>query len=63
MTKHQTEPKNTEKKQKKQEELDVCQKAPEFAEHHRLEDDDMPCADGRGGKGAGVEQSGTGGSK
>ena len=28
---------------------DVCQKAPEWAEHSRLRDDDMPCDDGRAG--------------
>lgn len=53
MTQQQSEPKNTDtdKERKRQEELEVCQKAPELAEHHRLQDDDMPCADGRGGKG------------
>ena len=29
---------------------EVCTKAPEWAEHQRLEDDDMPCDDGRSGK-------------
>lgn len=28
---------------------DVCQKAPEFAEHYRIGDDDQPCDDGRSG--------------
>jgi hypothetical protein len=28
---------------------DVCQKAPEWAEHARLDDDDEPCDDGRSG--------------
>ncbi len=28
---------------------EVCQKAPEFAEHYRMEDTDAPCDDGRGG--------------
>ena len=28
---------------------DVCQKAPEWAEHARLSDDDEPCDDGRTG--------------
>lgn len=28
---------------------DVCAKAPEWAEHQRLNDDDMPCDDGRSG--------------
>jgi hypothetical protein len=28
---------------------DTCRKAPEWAEHQRLEDDDMPCDDGRSG--------------
>lgn len=28
---------------------DVCQKAPEWAEHSRLHDDDEPCDDGRTG--------------
>jgi len=32
------------------EELDVCVKAPEWAEHQRLDDDDLPCEDGRRGK-------------
>lgn len=31
-------------------EPDVCVKAPEWAEHQRLDDDDMPCDDGRSGK-------------
>lgn len=31
-------------------EPDVCVKAPEWAEHQRLEDDDLPCDDGRSGK-------------
>ena len=34
---------------------EVCQKAPEFAEHHRLQDEDMPCEDGRGGRGVDEE--------
>jgi nicotinamidase/pyrazinamidase len=29
---------------------DACQKAPEWAEHARLEDNDQPCDDGRSGK-------------
>ena len=28
---------------------DVCQKAPEWAEHARLNDEDEPCDDGRTG--------------
>jgi len=28
---------------------DVCQKAPEWAEHSRLQDADEPCDDGRSG--------------
>jgi len=28
---------------------DVCRKAPEWAEHARLHDDDQPCDDGRTG--------------
>jgi hypothetical protein len=28
---------------------DVCQKAPEWAEHSRLNDEDEPCDDGRWG--------------
>lgn len=28
---------------------DLCQKAPEWAEHARLNDDDEPCDDGRTG--------------
>jgi nicotinamidase/pyrazinamidase len=31
-------------------EIDVCQKAPEWAEHARFEDSDQPCDDGRSGK-------------
>jgi transketolase len=31
-------------------EMEVCQKAPELAEHQRLSDLDQPCDDGRGGK-------------
>jgi nucleotide-binding universal stress UspA family protein len=30
--------------------IDACQKAPEWAEHARLEDTDQPCDDGRSGK-------------
>jgi len=30
--------------------IDTCQKAPEWAEHARLEDIDQPCDDGRSGK-------------
>jgi len=30
-------------------EIDVCQKAPEWAEHARFEDTDLPCDDGRSG--------------
>jgi len=41
------------KKQQPQEEsaskLDVCQKAPEWAEHERFADEDEPCDDSRGG--------------
>jgi hypothetical protein len=29
---------------------DVCIKAPEWAEHQRLDDDDLPCDDGRSGR-------------
>lgn len=29
---------------------DVCIKAPEWAEHQRLFDDDLPCDDGRSGR-------------
>jgi len=29
---------------------DICVKAPEWAEHQRLDDDDMPCDDGRSGR-------------
>lgn len=29
---------------------DMCVKAPEWAEHQRLWDDDVPCDDGRSGK-------------
>ena len=28
---------------------DICQKAPEWAEHSRLHDEDEPCDDGRTG--------------
>lgn len=31
-------------------EQDACTKAPEWAEHQRLTDDDMPCDDGRSGR-------------
>ena len=31
-------------------EIDACQKAPEWAEHARFEDTDLPCDDGRSGK-------------
>jgi hypothetical protein len=31
-------------------EPDVCTKAPEWAEHERLSDSDMPCDDGRSGR-------------
>jgi nicotinamidase/pyrazinamidase len=31
-------------------ETDTCQKAPEWAEHARFEDTDLPCDDGRSGK-------------
>lgn len=27
----------------------VCEKAPEFIEHYRMDDDDLPCDDGRRG--------------
>jgi nicotinamidase/pyrazinamidase len=30
--------------------IDACQKAPEWAEHARFEDTDLPCDDGRSGK-------------
>jgi len=30
---------------------DVCEKAPELAEHYRMGDDDLPCDDGRSGDG------------
>ena len=29
---------------------DVCEKAPEWAEHQRFSDDDEPCDDGRSGR-------------
>ena len=46
---------NREHGRKEQENQDVCRKAPEYAEHHRLQDDDMPCDDGRaGGSGSDV---------
>jgi nicotinamidase/pyrazinamidase len=32
------------------EELPICTKAPEWAEHHRLDEADEPCEDGRGGR-------------
>ncbi|HHP7235554.1 MAG TPA: hypothetical protein ACFCUC_13065 [Desulfobacterales bacterium] len=55
MSKHSNKKQDeTEKKKKKkeeeQEDLDVCDKAPEWAEHERFRDDDMPCDDGRTGK-------------
>lgn len=34
----------------KDQEIDACQKAPEWAEHARFEDIDQPCDDGRSGK-------------
>ena len=30
---------------------DVCEKAPDLAEHYRMGDDDLPCDDGRSGSG------------
>lgn len=30
-------------------ERSVCHKAPEFVEHYRMEDEDLPCDDGRNG--------------
>lgn len=42
---------NREQGRREQENQDVCRKAPEYAEHHRLQDDDMPCEDGRAGGG------------
>lgn len=30
-------------------ERSVCYKAPEFVEHYRMEDEDLPCDDGRNG--------------
>jgi nicotinamidase/pyrazinamidase len=32
------------------EQLPICTKAPEWAEHHRLDEADEPCEDGRGGR-------------
>jgi len=29
---------------------EICRKAPEWAEHSRLQDEDEPCDDGRSGK-------------
>ncbi len=37
-------------------ELPVCTKAPEWAEHHRMDEADEPCEDGRGGR---IPDSGT----
>ena len=34
----------------KDSDIDACQKAPEWAEHARFEDNDLPCDDGRSGK-------------
>ncbi|MBN1931864.1 MAG: hypothetical protein JW786_09680 [Desulfobacterales bacterium] len=50
MSKKKDVKKEEAKKKVKQEELDTCQKAPEWAEHERFEDSDEPCDDGRGGK-------------
>ena len=55
MTEKKKEGQNEQMANKEQERLDVCQKAPEYAEHHRLQDDDMPCKDGRAGEGGGDE--------
>ena len=30
--------------------IEACEKAPEWAEHARFEDDDQPCDDGRSGR-------------
>lgn len=30
-------------------EMTVCEKAPDFSEHYRMADDDLPCNDGRSG--------------
>ena len=38
-----------EKNDKEQVDLDICKKAPEWAEHERFRDDDQPCDDGRTG--------------
>lgn len=48
------ETKKEQKKSKKPEkesavELDICKKAPEWAEHERLSDEDEPCDDFRKG--------------
>lgn len=51
MAKEKDVKKEKAKKKVKQEELDTCQKSPEFAEHERFEDSDEPCDDSRGGKG------------
>ena len=40
---------DTEKTAAEEMELSVCTKAPEWAEHQRLNDDDEPCDDGRAG--------------
>jgi len=57
MTSHSKDKKPAKEKEKKkprgdeeQEDLDVCDKAPEWAEHERFRDDDQPCDDGRTGK-------------
>jgi hypothetical protein len=58
MTREKKEKDDTEKKKastknsdriESMDDLDVCQKAPEWAEHQRWEDDDQPCDDGRSG--------------
>jgi hypothetical protein len=39
------------KTQSAESEGQICTKAPEFAEHYRMTDDDPPCDDGRKGRG------------
>jgi len=41
--------KKKESKEEPANKLDICKKAPEWAEHERLSDKDEPCDDFRGG--------------
>lgn len=45
----QAETNITDERDKTVDDQTVCLKAPEWAEHQRLSDDDLPCDDGRSG--------------